>query len=102
QRGHLDHVRHLKLGVNVAHEGDVEDVAQVPERLAGAYLAARVCGIDEGLGEEQHLKARRGIVGTHDPWPSQRVFSISREICKKKSMGMSFCFESNAFNQPFV
>ena len=39
---------------------------QVPERLAGPYLATRVCRIDERLGEEQYLEPRRRITGAHD------------------------------------
>ena len=74
-------VRQFTLRIDIAHEGDVEDLAQVPERLAGAYLAAGVRRIDEGLGEEKHLKARtwRPLARAHDPERSPPVSSIARD-----------------------
>src|SRR5262249_60321241 len=58
---HLMQVRELRLRVDIAHESDVEDVAQVAEGLARADLAARVGWEYEGLGEEEHLEAGRRI-----------------------------------------
>src|SRR5215472_3927527 len=54
-------VRQLRLRVDIAHESDVEDVAQVAEGLARADLAARVGWEHEGLRKEEHLKAGRSI-----------------------------------------
>jgi len=58
---HLMQVRELRLRVDIAHESDVEDVAQVTEGLARADLAARVRWEYEGLREEEHLETGRSI-----------------------------------------
>src|SRR5262245_21793005 len=54
-------VRELPPRVDIAHESDVEDVAQVAEGLARADLAARVGWEYEGLREEEHLEGGRRI-----------------------------------------
>ena len=61
QRSHLIQVGQVLLGIDIAHERDVEDLAQVPEHLAGPYLATRVCRIDKRLREEEYLETARGI-----------------------------------------
>jgi hypothetical protein len=61
QRGHLIQMRHVSLGIDIAHQGDVEGVAQVTERLARPDLAAGVRRVDERLREEQHFETMRAI-----------------------------------------
>src|SRR5262249_60634563 len=65
QRIHLMEVWQVGFGIDIAYQRDVEDLAQVAEGLARAYLATRVGGIHERLGEEEDLETGRGITGGH-------------------------------------
>src|SRR5262249_61918818 len=60
QRLHLTEMWQVRFGIDIAYQCDVEDLPQVAEGLARAYLATRVGGINERLREEEHLEAGGG------------------------------------------
>src|SRR4029077_16043100 len=83
QQSHLIQVRNVLFGVDITHKRDVEDVAQVPERLAGPYLTPRVRRTDKRLREEQDLETAREIARAHHLQSTRRTPLFSRDICKK-------------------